>query len=455
MNQRRILVVDDEPKMRRILELLLKEMGHEVVLAANGREALKHAQEKQLDLVMTDLRMPGMDGITLLTALREQGVEAPVIILTAHGTIESAVTAMKNGAYDYILRPFDVTAVEMVVKRALALDRITRENQFLREEVEKGWGEFIGRSAAMQQQYDLIRQVAKSEMNVLILGESGTGKELAARAIHRASPRHQALFVPINCAAIPHDLLESELFGHSKGAFTGAQQDRVGKFERADGGTIFLDEVAELPTALQAKLLRVLQEREIERVGSNRSIPIDIRVIAATNQDVQQALRNGTLREDLFYRLNVFTITMPPLRQRLDDVPLLVEYFLEKHGVKSEQRHPAITPAALVCLQNYAWPGNVRELQNVMERALVLSRGALIEVSHLPLEISATAAPTSAHTAETPSQQLALPPAIERLERTFLSQALQQTEGNRTKAARLLEISERALWYKLKKYGFV
>ncbi len=455
MSQRCILVVDDEPKMRRVLEIMLKAMGHEVVLAANGQDALKLAQGTRLDLVMTDLRMPGMDGLALLTALREQGVDAPIIILTAHGTIESAVTAMKSGAHDYILRPFDVAAVEMVVTRALALDRINRENQFLREEVEKGWGEFIGRSSAMQQQYDLIRQVASSDTSVLILGESGTGKELAARAIHRASPRHQALFVPINCAAIPRDLLESELFGHSKGAFTGALQDRVGKFERADGGTIFLDEVAELPPPLQAKLLRVLQEREVERVGGNRSISIDIRVIAATNQDVQQALQNGTLREDLFYRLNVFTITLPPLRQRLDDVPLLVEYLLEKHGVRSGQGPSAVSPAALVCLQSYAWPGNVRELQNVMERALVLSRGALIDTRHLPPEVSAVTEPAPSPVSAVPARQLALPPTIERIERTLISQALQEAAGNRTKAARLLEISERALWYKLKKYGLL
>ena len=453
MSKRRILVVDDEAKMQRILEIMLRKMGHEVVRAANGHEALQLAQSTPIDLVMTDLRMPGMDGLALLTALQEQGVDVPIIILTAHGTVESAVTAMKNGAYDYILRPFDVEAVEMVVTRALALERVQRENQFLREEVEKGWGEFIGRSTVMQQQYDLIRHVANSEASVLILGESGTGKELAARAIHRGSPRCRALFVPINCSAIPRDLLESELFGHSKGAFTGALQDRIGKFEMADGGTIFLDEVAELPPPLQAKLLRVLQEREVERVGSNRSISIDIRVIAATNQDVQQALQHKTLREDLFYRLNVFSITMPPLRQRLDDVPLLVEHFIEKYGIRPGQGRPTISPAALACLQSYSWPGNVRELQNVVERALVLSRGAMIEARHLPTELAAVAEPVSLPVSAPLVQPLTLTPAVERLEKTLIAQALQQVAGNKAKAARLLEISERALWYKVKKYG--
>jgi len=453
MSKRHVLVVDDEAKMQRILEIMLRKMGHEVLLAADGQEALKVAQSVPIDLVMTDLRMPGMDGLALLTALREHGIEAPVIVLTAHGSVESAVAAMKNGAYDYILRPFDVEAVEIVIRRALALERVQRENQFLREEVEKGWGEFIGRSAAMQQQYELIRQVAGSNTtSVLILGESGTGKELAARAIHRASPRHEALFVPINCAAIPPELLESELFGHSKGAFTGAFKERTGKFEMADGGTIFLDEVTEMRPPLQAKLLRVLQEKEVERLGSNRSISIDIRVIAATNQDIRRALQQGTLREDLFYRLNVFTITLPPLRDRLDDVPLLTDYFIEKYAVRLGRGRPTISPAALTRLQSYAWPGNVRELENVIERALVLSQGEQLDVRHLPAEIVSAAELISPVSAP-PVQQLALIPAVERLEKTLIIQALQQVAGNKAKAARLLDISERALWYKVKKYS--
>ncbi len=453
MSKRQVLVVDDEPKMQRILEIMLHKMGHDVLLAADGQAALQLAQSVPIDLVMTDLRMPGMDGVALLTALREHGIEAPVIVLTAHGTVESAVAAMKSGAYDYILRPFDVDAVEIVIRRALALERVQRENRFLREEVEKGWGEFIGRSAAMQQQYELIRQVAGSNTSVLILGESGTGKELAARAIHRASPRREALFVPLNCAAIPPDLLESELFGHSKGAFTGAFKERVGKFEMADGGTIFLDEVTEMRPPLQAKLLRVLQEKEVERLGSNRSVSIDIRVIAATNQDVRRALQQGTLREDLFYRLNVFTITMPPLRDRLADVPLLADYFIEKYAARMGRGRPTISAAALARLQSYSWPGNVRELENVVERALVLGQGEQIDTQHLPPEIVSVAEALSAPAFIPPAQQLTLIPAVERLEKTLISQALQQVAGNKAEAARLLDISERTLWYKVKKYG--
>ena len=453
MSSQRVLVVDDEPKMQRVLEILLRKLGHEVLLAADGQAALTLAQSVPVDLVMTDLRMPGMDGIALLTALREHGIAAPVILLTAYGTVESAVTAMKKGAYDYILRPFDVEAVEVVVTRALALERVQRENQFLRAEVEKGWGEFIGRSAAMQQQYELICQVAPTHTSVLITGESGTGKELAARAIHRASPRRGALFVPINCAAIPADLLESELFGHTKGAFTGAYSERVGKFAMADGGTIFLDEVTELRPSLQAKLLRVLQENVIERLGSNRSVAIDIRVIAATNQDVRRAIQQGTLREDLFYRLNVFTITLPPLRDRLEDVALLADHFIGKHATRLGRERPPLSVAALARLQSYVWPGNVRELENVIERALVLSRGEQIEVQHLPREIVSTAELAPPPLSASLSQPLPLIPAVENLEKTLIAQALEQAAGNKAKAARLLDISERTLWYKVKKYS--
>lgn len=453
MSQQRVLVVDDEANTRRVLEIMLQKMGHETRAACNGQEALALAQRESFDLVLTDLRMPEMDGLALLNALRLQKVEAPVILLTAYGTVESAVQAMKLGAYDYILRPFDVEAVERTITRALTTERTRRENLFLREEIEKGWGEFVGRSAAMQRVYDLIHQVAPSNTNVMITGETGTGKELAARAIHRASPRKKALFVPINCAAIPDDILESELFGHTRGAFTGASHDRVGKFEMAHGGTIFLDEITEMPLPMQAKLLRVLQEREIERLGSNRRVPVDIRVVVATNRSPQQAVQEGILREDLFYRINVFTLEMPPVRARVEDIPLLVQHFLEHHGTKLGYEQLHITDRALQSLQRYDWPGNVRELENVLERAAVLSRGQLIDSTHLPQEMVAPhVRPPVAERPILPEPQ-SLDQAIEQLERAFITKALTQTDGNKAKAARVLAMSERALWYKVKKYG--
>ena len=454
MNRQRVLVVDDELNMRRVLEIMLHKMGHETRTASDGQEALALVQHESFDLVLTDLRMPKLDGIGLLDALRTQGIEVPVIILTAYGSVEGAVAAMKQGAYDYILRPFDVEAVERIITRALTAERTRRENRFLREEVERGWEDFVGRSAAMQHIYELIRQVAEGNTNVLITGETGTGKELAARAIHRASSRREALFVPINCAAIPADILESELFGHTRGAFTGAAQDRAGKFEAANGGTIFLDELTEMPLAMQAKLLRVLQEHEIERIGGNRRIHIDIRVIVATNRDARQAVTDGLLREDLFYRINVFTLDMPPLRSRRDDIPVLVDHFLAKHGAKLDQSQLSITQQALQALQAYAWPGNVRELENILERAIVLSHGAPLDVAHLPQEIvSPSPSELSQEVAfSLPPPAQPLPQAVENLEKAMIEQALTHTGGNKAKAARTLDISERTLWYKVKKY---
>ena len=446
MTGQRILVVDDEAKMQRVLEIMLKRMGHEVACADDGEQALQLLQSGPADLVISDLRMPGMNGTELLKALRDQGNDVPVIIMTAYGTIESAVEAMKLGACDYIVRPFDVNALEIAIDRILAERRMRRQNDFLRHEVEKGWGEFVGSSAPMQKVYELIRQVAPGKTTVLITGETGTGKELVARAIHRASPRQNALFVPINCAAIPADILESELFGYDKGAFTGASKDRIGKFEMADGGTLFLDELTEMPMALQAKLLRVLQENVVERLGSNRSIPIDVRIVAATNRDPRQAIQDGKLREDLYYRVNVFNIDLPPLRERAEDIQPLVAALLANHAGTT-----GITEAALACLRNYGWPGNVRELQNVIERAAVLSRDGRIDVVHLPREM--TAAKTASPVTEAPQfESLELNPAVEQLEQSMIREALKQTGGNKSKAARLLAISERSLWYKVKNY---
>jgi len=444
VSSQRILVVDDEVKMQRVLEIMLKRMGLQVVCAGNGHEALAALEQAPCDLIISDLRMPGMTGIELLQTLRTQGNDVPVIIMTAYGTIESAVEAMKLGACEYIMRPFDVDALEITVNRILTTGRMRRQNDFLRSELDKGWGEFVGNSPAMQKVYELIQQVAPSKTTVLISGETGTGKELVARAIHRASTRADALFVPINCAAIPHDILESELFGYAKGAFTGAVKDRIGKFELADGGTLFLDELTEMPLALQAKLLRVLQENEIERLGSNRRIPIDIRIVAATNRDPRQAVNDGHLREDLYYRINVFNIELPPLRQRKTDIPALATSFLTKLG------NSRIDQNALEVLQHYDWPGNVRELQNVIERAAVLAQDGLIDAAHLPGEISQP--PLTKTVAPAHFLSLELNPAVEKLEEAMIREALRQAGDNKTKAARLLEISERSLWYKLKKH---
>lgn len=469
MANQSILVVDDEAKMRRLLEIMLTQMGHEVHQAEDGQVALNFLQERTVDLVITDLRMPNLDGIGLLRALREQKNDVAVIVVTAYGTVESAVEAMKYGASDYIIRPFEIEAVEAAVERALKLSKIQRENRYLRKSMEAGWGEFVGSSPKMREIYTLIQQVAPTRTSVLIQGETGTGKELVARAIHRASPRADALFVSVNCAAIPADILESELFGYSKGAFTGAHKDRVGKFELAEGGTLFLDEITEMDFNIQAKLLRVLQERTLERLGSNRSISVDIRVIAASNRNPRQAISDQKLREDLYYRLNVFNIELPPLRERKDDITILASHFLKKHAAEFGFAFNGITPEAEDCLLAYPWPGNVRELENMMERAIVLSGGKAVTPEHLPADIAfETQSPASDDAMDTsealevnggaltftplPDDSLNLSEHVEQLEKQLIIQALNETKQNKCKAALLLQISERSLWYKLKKY---
>lgn len=449
MSSKYILIADDEPHMRRILEIMLRKMGHTVFAAADGEEAFELARNNAIDLVITDLRMPRMDGITLLSTLREAGIDAPVIVITAHGTVESAVDAMKRGASDYLLRPFDVDALELAINRVLGSVEVVRQNSFLREELDRGWQGFIGTSAAMQAVYEQIRQVAPSKATVMITGETGSGKEVAARAIHAASPRKDKLFVPINCAAIPAEMLESELFGHEKGAFTGALRERVGKFELADGGTLFLDEITEMPLALQAKLLRVLQEGSIERLGSNRTLQLDLRLIAATNRDPRASIAEGRLREDLFYRLNVFALELPALHQRKEDIAALVGHFAAKH------RHAGgsgqgFEPGLIEHLESYDWPGNVRELENTVERALVLAGGARLGKRHFPLATVATQAAPSRDDEVLPEGPMN--EVVEALEQRMIERALLRSEGNKTRAAALLGISERTLWYKLKKF---
>jgi two-component system response regulator AtoC len=453
MPKQSILVVDDEAKMRRLLEIILTQMDYTVLQAEDGIAALTVLTDHAVDLVITDLRMPRLDGIGLLKQLREQQNEMPVIVVTAYGTVESAVDAMKYGASDYIVRPFELEAVQAAVQRALKLSKIQRENRYLRQEVEQGWGGFIGSSAAMQQIYTQIKQVAPTKTGVLIQGETGTGKELVARAIHNASPRANALFVSINCAAIPSTILESELFGYSKGAFTGATKERIGKFELADGGTLFLDEITEMDYEIQAKLLRVLQERTLERLGSNRTLSVDVRVIAASNRNPRQAIIDKKLREDLFYRLNIFTIALPPLRERREDIIPLARHFLEKHAQDFGMTFAGIEDDAALCLSAYAWPGNVRELENMMERAVVLSGGQMISIDHLPADILEDTLPQHARmTMDATDDDTALTTQVEQLEKRLIEQALAKTGDNKAKTAQLLKISERSLWYKIKKY---
>ncbi|MDI1293014.1 MAG: sigma-54 dependent transcriptional regulator [Methylobacter sp.] len=450
LNGSRVLVADDEPNARRILEILLRRLGCEVFSAADGKAALAILRETPMDLLITDLNMPGMGGLELLAALRRDGHTLPVIVVTAYGTVENAVAAMKQGAFDFIIRPLDVEQVEMVIHRALNVQRIHQENEFLRDEMNKDWGEFVGQCPAMQKTYELIRQAGPSKASIFIIGETGTGKELVARAIHSNSGR-RGLFVPINCAAIPADILESELFGYVRGAFTGAHKDRVGKFELAHEGTLFLDEITEMNPSIQAKLLRVLQESRIDRLGSNHSIEVDIRIIAATNRDPLGAVRLGRLREDLYYRINVLGIQLPPLRERREDIPLLARHFLEKYRRSLGGDSFTLSEEVAQALMAYAWPGNVRELENMMERAVVLSQGFEVGLRHFPQEILLTESPAILMSS-IGNEDMDLEASVAKLEKNLLNKALAESAGNKAKAARILKISERTLWYKLKKY---
>ncbi len=449
MTSRKILVVDDEPKMRRVLEIMLQKLGHQVYCAGDGREALEVFQDNAIDLIIADLRMPEMDGIELLSNLRARKFDVPVLVVTAHGTVETAVAAMKYGASDYIVRPFDMDALVLAIERALAGAQLARQNAFLRSEIDRGWHSFVGTSKPMQAVYELIRRVGPSKTAVFLTGETGTGKELAARAVHNASERSAKLFVPINCAAIPGDLLESELFGHEKGAFTGASKERVGKFELADGGTLFLDEVTEMPLPLQAKLLRVLQESAIERLGSNRVVSLDLRLIAASNRDPKEAVREGKLREDVYYRLNVFSIQLPPLREHSEDIAGLVDHFIAKHG--HALRNTRLSAAALTRLTQYGWPGNVRELENMVERALILSGGGLLDQQHFSLDSPAHNVPSNQQGLPEEAAHVRLNEAVGELEARLIEAALIKAGGSKARAAALLDISERALWYKIRK----
>jgi DNA-binding NtrC family response regulator len=443
----RILVVEDEEKLRRVIELQLASAGFEVDQAGSAEEGLRLAD--RADLILTDLRLPGMDGLELIRAIRRQNASTPIIVITAFGTVESAVEAMKAGAFDFLPKPFSMDHLMAVVHKALEVRLLRDENRKLREEVVRRYSfdNIIGRSPAMQEIFATIERVAPTRATVLIAGESGTGKDLIARAIHYHSPRRDRPFVKINCTAIPENLMESELFGYEKGAFTGAVTSKPGRFELADTGTVFLDEIGDVPPNIQVKLLRVLQEREFERLGSNRTRQIDVRVIAATNADLRAALEHGAFREDLYYRLNVVPINVPPLRERKEDIPALVEHFIRKYAAEFSSPVKGISEEALEVLRRYHWPGNVRELENVIERSLVLCSGEILEAADIKLDIASRNSRSS--------DEPLLPPGmtLEEHERELIRKALEKAKGNKSQAARLLGLSRNALRYRLSQMG--
>ena len=441
---KRILAVDDEPNMRRLLEISLRQAGYQPLSAANGRDALEILKNDQVDLVISDLHMPGMSGLELLKHIRADNEALPFIMVTAQGEIKTAIEAMKLGAADYILRPFDLEVLEVAIAKALDIQRLQQENSYLKTTVQPQVSGLIGESAVIQNLKKMIAQVGPEKATVLITGETGTGKELVAKAIHMASPRKEGFFVAVNCAAIPAEMLESELFGYEKGAFTGAIKKRIGKFELADKGTLFLDEITEMPINLQAKLLRVLQESVVEKLGSNQAIALDNRIVAATNCDPMQAVKEGKLREDLYYRLNVFQLNLPALKQRAGDIRLLSHFFLAKRGGQ-------ISEAAIRHLEHYDWPGNVRELENILERASILAGSGEISLQHLPSDVVG-ASNTVAITATTRENNFSIPAQTQQLEKHLIVAAIEHCNGNKAQAAKRLEISERSLWYKLDQY---
>jgi len=445
----KILIIDDDSSLRRVLEYNLQQEGYDVYTAADGAGGLQLFEERSPQLVITDLKMPGMTGFEVLSTVKERAPSTVVIVLTAFGAIDTAVEAMKLGAFHYLTKPFNREELKVTVLKGLQLQGLSEENRLLKEEL-SGRTEFksiVGTSRAMEGVFSVVRKVADTEATVLITGESGTGKELVARAIHSGSSRRSAPFVAVNCAAIPKDLLESELFGHVKGAFTGAIRDKEGKFQLADGGTIFLDEVGDLPVELQPKLLRVLQERVVEPVGGTSLQKIDLRVVAATNADLERWIVEGKFREDLYYRLCVIPIQLPPLRERAEDVPLLIRYFCTKFGAEGV----TFTREALLRLQEYAWPGNVRELENTVERLLIMREGNQIGVDELPAKISAAAPPPEGSVLRLPAGGYSL----EQLEMEAVLEALNRCDWNQTAAARFLRIPRHTLIYRMEKYNIV
>jgi len=452
-----ILVVDDERSMREILEIFLKKEGYDVTTAEDGKTALDAFKKDIFDLVITDLKMPKASGIDLLKSIKDISPDTVVVIITAFGTTESAVEAIKLGAFDYIQKPFKMDEISLVVNNALEKRKLKEEVSILKGQVEGPSIEnIIGQSQAILEVFSLIRKFASSDANVLITGESGTGKELVARAIHALSPRREGHFVAVNCAAIPEGLLESELFGYMKGAFTGANSNKKGLIEIADKGTLFLDEISEMPLSLQAKILRVIEDRTIRRVGGISDIRVDARIISATNRDIESLMMEGGFREDLYYRLNVLSINVPPLRERKEDIPLLAEYFLKRFSANKKR----FSEDAIEMLKDYHWKGNVRELENIIERIALLCESDIISPEHIPEEIRNAKVSKDIQKGFDLPMPAGLPPGgldfekmMEDMEKAYLIKALEKTNGIKTEAAKLLNLSFRSFRHKLKKYG--
>ena len=447
MASRRVLIVDDEEGIRSVLADLFQELGYDATLAEDGKSGLKAALAGTYDLVMLDLSLPGLDGLDVLRSLKEDRPEVPVIMITAYASMQSAVEALKLGAYDYITKPFGLSEVQMIAERAVERRRLIDENKYLKEQLrlQYGFDNVIGRNPQVQQAYVLAAQVADSSASVLILGETGTGKEYVARSIHYQSPRSEDPFVKVSCAALPETLLESELFGHEKGAFTNAIARRIGRFEMADGGTLFLDEVGDMMPAIQLKLLRVLQEKQFERVGGSETIAVDVRIIAATNRNLKKAIAEKQFREDLYYRLNVITINLPPLKERKEDIPELAGHFVEKYCRETGKHIEGLIPEAMCVLESYFWPGNIRELENCIERAVILCHGRRILPQHLLF--SEDVGPLAA-----PKASSCVPKPLSEMERDHIESVLSYCDWNQTRAASILGIDRKTLRNKVREY---
>ncbi len=453
----KILVVDDEQSLRDVLSIMLKRAGYAVTSARDGEEAIELLNREIFDLVITDLRMPKIDGMEVLKAVKSASPETVVLIITAFATADSAVEAMKQGAYDYLTKPFQVDEVQLIIRNALEKRRLTTENMLLKREMasQSSFAQLVGQSEAMQKVFDIVRKVADSKSNVLICGESGTGKELVARAIHYNSARSTLPFVAVNCSAVPETLLESELFGHMKGSFTGAISNKAGLFEIANGGTIFLDEIGDTTPTIQVKLLRVIQEREFRRVGGNQDIKVDVRVVAATNKDLEKAVAEGSFREDLYYRLDVIPIRLPPLRMRTGDIPLLVDHFLERFSKEGGKPKPVINPEAMHVLLEHEWRGNVRELENLIERIVAFSTEGLVTEADVRgwLHRPSMQSQQPAMSMDLTDEGLDLEGLINGIEKDLLLKALERSKWVKRKAARMLRLNTRSFRYRLEKYA--